>query len=99
MCEGEAKPKHVGLLRINKNDFKLTPLKLKSVRPFVFDNMILSNHDIKPQGCISLADAVSEYVDRYIENELMPKVVEQITGMLITLLNIIYSIYIFFILY
>lgn len=58
-------------------------LKLKSVRPYIFENMILSDHDIKIHDCISLADSISQYVDRYIENELMPKVAEQLTGMLI----------------
>lgn len=90
MCEGESKPKHVGLLKINKNNFKMKSLKLKSVRPYVFDNMILSDHDIKIQDCISLSDSIRQYVDRYIENELMPKVAEQLTGMLITLSNVIY---------
>lgn len=65
-------------------------LRLKSVRPYIFDNMILSDHDIKIQDCISLSDSVRQYVDRYIENELMPKVAEQLTGMLITLLNAVY---------
>lgn len=55
-------------------------LKLKSVRPYIFDNMILSDHDIKAQDCISLADSISHYVDQYIENELIPKVAEQLTG-------------------
>jgi len=61
-------------------------LKLKSVRPYVFDNMILHNHDIKIGDCVSLADSISQYVDQYIENELMPRVAEQLTGMLIILI-------------
>lgn len=61
-------------------------LKLKSVRPYIFDNMILRDHDInKIQDCVSLADSVSQYVDQYIENELIPKVTEQLTGMSIIL--------------
>jgi len=89
----------VGLLKINKNNFKMKSLKLKSVRPYVFENFILSDHDIKMDDCISLADSVSQYVDRYIENELMPKVAEQLTGMLITLLNIfIIVVYIYYLL-
>jgi len=60
-------------------------LKLKSIRPYVFDNMILRDHDIKIQDCVSLADSISQYVDQYIENELIPKVTEQLTGMSIIL--------------
>lgn len=60
-------------------------LKLKSVRPYVFDNMILHDHHIRIRNCVSLADSIKQYVDQYIENELMPKVAEQLTGMLIVL--------------
>lgn len=60
-------------------------LKLKSIRPYIFDNMILREHDIKIGNSVSLAESVSQYVDQYIENELMPKIAEQLTGMLIIL--------------
>lgn len=79
LCEGESKPKHVGLLKINKNQFKMKSLKLKSVRPYIFDNIILSDHDIKIENHVSKADSVTQYVDRYIENELMPKVAQLLT--------------------
>lgn len=78
MCEGESKPKHVGLLKVNKKDFKVRSLKLKSVRPYVFDNMILCDHDIKVG--VSLAESICHYVDQYIENDIVPKVTEQLTG-------------------
>ncbi|KYM84030.1 Double-strand break repair protein MRE11 [Atta colombica] len=80
LCESESKPKHVGLLKINKSNFKIKPLKLQSVRPFIFDNLILHDHDIKMRNCVSLANAISQYVDQYIENNIMPKVAEQLTG-------------------
>lgn len=60
-------------------------LKLKSIRPYIFDNMILREHDIKIGNSVSLAESVSQYVDQYIENELMPKIAEQLTGILIIL--------------
>lgn len=60
-------------------------LKLNSVRPYIFDNMILRDHDIKIGNSVSLAESVSQYVDQYIENELMPKIAEQLTGMPIIL--------------
>ncbi|KYN11165.1 Double-strand break repair protein MRE11A [Trachymyrmex cornetzi] len=80
LCESESKPKHVGLLKINKSNFKIKPLKLQSVRPFIFDNLILHDHDIKMRNCVSLANAISQYVDQYIENNIMSKVAEQLTG-------------------
>ena len=37
LCEGEAIPKHVGVLNIRAdNKFKMEPIPLKSVRPFIF---------------------------------------------------------------
>lgn len=60
-------------------------LKLKSVRPFVFDNMILHDHNIRTRNCVSSADSIKQYIDQYIQNELIPKVVEQLTGILIIL--------------
>ncbi|KAH8412908.1 hypothetical protein KR009_006710 [Drosophila setifemur] len=41
LSEGEAKKKHVGLLEIYKNKFKLKELPLQSVRPFVFESILL----------------------------------------------------------
>lgn len=41
LSEGEAKKKHVGLLEIYKNKFKLKELPLQTVRPFVFDSIVL----------------------------------------------------------
>ncbi|BFF95821.1 double-strand break repair protein MRE11 [Drosophila madeirensis] len=41
LSEGEAKKKHVGLLEIYKTKFKLKELPLQSVRPFVYDSIVL----------------------------------------------------------
>lgn len=41
-CAGEAVEKHVALLEVNnKQLFNVTPLKLETVRPFVFDVSII----------------------------------------------------------
>lgn len=82
LCESESKAKHVGLLKINKKNFKMKDLKLKSVRPYIFENMILRDHDIKSKvgNYISMQETVLKYVDHYIENEIMPKVAKQLTG-------------------
>lgn len=47
LCEGEAKEKFVGLLHIVDKKFKLVPLKLKTVRPFVFETITLSDCEIR----------------------------------------------------
>lgn len=42
LMPGEAVSKHVAILSITGRDFKLEPIRLKSVRPFVMKEMILS---------------------------------------------------------
>ncbi|KAJ2357522.1 meiotic recombination [Coemansia sp. RSA 2618] len=42
LSSGEAVPKHVALLHINRRNFKLEKLRLKNVRPFVIEDVILS---------------------------------------------------------
>ncbi|KAF8607215.1 DNA repair exonuclease [Ceratobasidium sp. AG-I] len=42
LADGEAIPKHVALLEIQHNTFQLTPIPLRTVRPFVLDDVILS---------------------------------------------------------
>lgn len=44
LAAGEALQKHCGLLLINKNKFDMRPIKLETVRPFVFDSITLSDH-------------------------------------------------------
>jgi len=41
LSEGEAKKKHVGLLEIYKGKFKLKALPLQTVRPFVYESVVL----------------------------------------------------------
>ena len=80
LCDGEAKPKHVGILSISKKKFKLKPLPLKTVRPFVFDNVILKDHEIEKDLSRPLAVSVCNFIDRYIENEIIRKAALQLTG-------------------
>ena len=42
LVEGEAKPKHCGLLQVRGAEFRLTPLRLTCVRPFVCDEVVLN---------------------------------------------------------
>ncbi|CCO36819.1 Double-strand break repair protein MRE11 [Rhizoctonia solani AG-1 IB] len=42
LADGEAIPKHVALLEIQHNTFQLTPVPLRTVRPFVLDDVNLS---------------------------------------------------------
>ncbi|XP_043668243.1 double-strand break repair protein MRE11 [Vespula pensylvanica] len=85
LCQNETVPKHIGLLYVNKLRFKMKKLKLNTVRPFVFDNIILYNNPEieekrKSQFISSNTNIISEYVDKYIEDKLIPKAVAQLTG-------------------
>ena len=42
LMPGEAVPKHVAILSITGRDFKLEPIRLKTVRPFVMKEIVLS---------------------------------------------------------
>ncbi|XP_047355849.1 double-strand break repair protein MRE11 [Vespa velutina] len=85
LCQNESISKHVGLLYVNKLQFKIKKLKLNTVRPFVFDTLILYNNPEieekrKTQPTSSNASIISEYVDKYIEHKLIPKAIGQLTG-------------------
>lgn len=45
LSEGEAIQKNVGLLSIHKQRFRIDPVALKTVRPFVFEEIILDKAD------------------------------------------------------
>ncbi|XP_078038066.1 double-strand break repair protein MRE11-like isoform X2 [Augochlora pura] len=80
LCEGESKAKHVGLLTINGKKFKMKKLKLKTVRPFVFDNLILDDKKIQNDDSLLLSESVYNYVDNYIESKMIPKAVAHLSG-------------------
>ncbi|KAJ2656324.1 meiotic recombination [Coemansia sp. RSA 1200] len=42
LSSGEAAPKHVALLRISGRSFKLDKIRIKNVRPFVIEDVVLS---------------------------------------------------------
>lgn len=46
LAAGEALPKHCGLLQIHKTDYILTPIPLKTVRPFIFKTVVLSEENM-----------------------------------------------------
>ncbi|XP_043517883.1 double-strand break repair protein MRE11 isoform X1 [Frieseomelitta varia] len=80
LSEGESKPKHIGILSVNKTQFKLQSVKLETVRPFVFDNLILQDENIPKSYTEQLSESVYKFVDNYIENELIPKASIQLSG-------------------
>jgi len=43
LCEGETTPKHVGILHVKGKEFKIKKIPLKTVRPFYFKDVKLSD--------------------------------------------------------
>jgi len=78
LCEGEAVKKHVAILRIYKKQFQIEPIALKTVRPFVFDSLVLADCTIdftteKP------SEEVQKYVTEHLET-MIERAAEQISG-------------------
>ena len=44
LVPGEALPKHVAILSVTGREFKSEPIRLKTVRPFVYKDLVLSEH-------------------------------------------------------
>ncbi|XP_050362444.1 double-strand break repair protein MRE11 [Nymphalis io] len=50
LAAGEALPKHCVLLQLHKKEYILTPLPLKTVRPFIFKTIVLSEENLGDEG-------------------------------------------------
>nr|XP_018899638.1 PREDICTED: double-strand break repair protein MRE11 [Bemisia tabaci] len=84
LCEGESKPKHVGLLQVYHPEgakapkSRFFPIKLRSVRPFVFDTVVLSEENLDDR-----IGTVNENVEAFLKDkveEMIEIAQEQITG-------------------
>ncbi|KAG4074771.1 hypothetical protein HA402_006410 [Bradysia odoriphaga] len=72
LSEGEAIDKHVGLLLIHGTQFRMEPIKLKSVRPFVFDSIHLAEVEEElgfNEG--NTVDKVQDFVAKKVEDMLV----------------------------
>ena len=77
LSEGEAKRKHVGLLKVNKKNFKMEPILLESVRPYIFRSICASELDLDPMA------EEREQVEQRAEEEVYSMIEEskrQLTG-------------------
>ncbi|XP_069690636.1 double-strand break repair protein MRE11 isoform X2 [Periplaneta americana] len=78
LCVGEAVPKNVAVLSIYKKNFKITPIPLKTVRPFVYDSVTLADCTIDFTG-EKPSDEVQNYLRSHVET-LIDRAAEQISG-------------------
>ncbi|KAI5820853.1 double-strand break repair protein mus-23 [Pyronema omphalodes] len=73
LCAGEAVPKHCGILSITGRDFHLEKIRLKTVRPFVYKEIILAEQKEmknvwrKPNNRTTITQFLSEMVEELIE--------------------------------
>jgi double-strand break repair protein MRE11 len=58
LSESESVEKHIGLLEIYERDFRLSPIKLSTVRPFIMEDLVLS----------SLKDEIKKHMDSSARN-------------------------------
>lgn len=75
LAKGESIPKHVGLIKIQGKEFDFTPIRLRSVRPFVFEELSLAEyHDQQTQDKKKLnsKQAVTKYL-KFKVNELIER--------------------------
>lgn len=80
LSEGEAIEKHCGLLLIHNKEFKLEPIKLKTVRPFVFETIDLENYKdrLETRG-LDIQDKVQKLIAEKVE-EMIERSKKQLTG-------------------
>lgn len=66
LSEGEALPKHIGLLRLWDNYYKFQPIKLNTVRPFIWKTLDLSDVPLN-NSKQSKSDAIRDYCVQEVE--------------------------------
>lgn len=73
LSEGESLEKHCGLLLIKDNQFRMEPIKLQTVRPFIFDSIDMANYqqrlnlkrmDVQEQVMKIVTEKVEEMLER-----------------------------------
>ncbi|KAG6816621.1 meiotic recombination [Tephrocybe sp. NHM501043] len=66
LADGEAIEKHVALLQIHGKEFQMTPLPLRTVRPFVIEDVVLS--EVAEAEGIDLSDQIE--ISKYLKTKV-----------------------------
>lgn len=72
LSEGEAKEKKVGILEIRGKEFKLTPVALRTVRPFIFRSIELKEEELSRKAD-DMRNRVESFLDKTVK-EMLAKV-------------------------
>eukprot|EP01125_Pyxidicula_operculata_P014664 TRINITY_DN4906_c2_g1_i1.p1 TRINITY_DN4906_c2_g1~~TRINITY_DN4906_c2_g1_i1.p1 ORF type:complete len:745 (-),score=229.28 TRINITY_DN4906_c2_g1_i1:59-2110(-) len=68
LSEFEAKKKHIGLLEVCGNQFRMKPIPLTTVRPYIIDEVTLSAEpDLKPEEMDKVRQFLSDKVEEMIK--------------------------------
>ncbi|BGP41322.1 meiotic recombination [Rhodotorula kratochvilovae] len=69
LAKGEAIPKHVGLIKIQGKEFEFEPIRLRSVRPYVFEEIsLLDYHEDQTDDRKKLTSKVA--VNKYLKSKV-----------------------------
>nr|XP_026491641.1 double-strand break repair protein MRE11 [Vanessa tameamea] len=71
LAAGEALPKHCVLMQLHKKEYILTPLPLKTVRPFIFKTIVLSEENIGEEGVNE-----NEKVQNFLKDKVHQAIIE-----------------------
>jgi double-strand break repair protein MRE11 len=66
LIQAEAKPKHIGLLEVYLDKFRVIPIKLQTVRPFIYQTFELKNF----AGDINANEDIEKIIEEKIEEML-----------------------------
>ncbi|KAH9818060.1 double-strand break repair protein MRE11 [Melampsora americana] len=67
LARGESLQKKVGVLEIQGHDFAINPITLKTVRPFVFHDIILSDEEEENNLTLDTKTKVIKYLTKLVE--------------------------------
>ncbi|XP_022122611.2 double-strand break repair protein MRE11 [Pieris rapae] len=78
LAAGEALPKHCALLQLHKKEYIVTPLPLKTVRPFIFKTVVLSEENLG-DGDVNETEKVQNFLKVKV-NEAIEEADKQRSG-------------------
>lgn len=68
LAQGESLKKHVGILVIQDRDFSLIPIPLKTVRPFIFRDIVLAEEEEEHRLKLDSKPKVVKYLQKLVED-------------------------------
>ncbi|CAH8623005.1 unnamed protein product [Dicrocoelium dendriticum] len=70
LSQGEAQPKAVALLEVRGKEFKVTRIPLRTVRPFIFQDVVLEKEMMGGSSALGQSEEVESVCARIIEDSL-----------------------------